>query len=550
MHPRENLFYLERLRDVIVRTDQERCDGVESIGTRARHQEDGDGVSEFLAQCPAELISALLGKDNLGDDDGGLFLVRELDGFSGCRGRIRAVAVAGERRNQPFAALAVVVHDEDGHIVEGCHLSLPYLPRSSPISRSFVLQRLQTCLPVNGVVSGPSTACLSTVRPTRPLRCSCARNRHNRLQEDLRAGRLRCGFPQSMRTGRKTSDPGITDARAGPSPERKSAASATMIVYGTSVAVAVLSLLSVLIVSRVHGPTGRGHVAFLTAITGFTSFLVSAGIEEANANFGASEPESRRALASNSIILSLLLGAFAAVAVDGLIHAVPAVGGGAPNGLRLLSLGLLPVLILNLYLRWLVRADYAFAITNVALLVTPLGNVLANGVLAFLGLLTVTTAVVAWLAGQAISTIVLAWYVARRLTGFGLPDLRLMRRTLAFGLKTHAGRVMLLGNYRLDPWILGAISGARELGLYSVAVAWAEALWDLSTALKFVQRPFLVRSGRTDAVRQAAAGFRAATLATIGLGLAMVAIAPFLCVTIFGEKFRGSIVELRILVIG
>src|SRR5256714_1664217 len=452
MHPRENLFYLERLRDVIVRTDQERCDGVESIGTRARHQEDGDGVSEFLAQCPAELISALLGKDNLGDDDGGLFLVRELDGFSGCRGRIRAVAVAGERRNQPFAALAVVVHDEDGHIVEGCHLSLPYLPRSSPISRSFVLQRLQTCLPVNGVVSGPSTACLSTVRPTRPLRCSCARNRHNRLQEDLRAGRLRCGFPQSMRTGRKTSDPGITDARAGPSPERKSAASATMIVYGTNLAVAVLSLLS--------------------------------------------------------------------------------------------------VLILNLYLRWLVRADYAFAITNVALLVTPLGNVLANGVLAFLGLLTVTTAVVAWLAGQAISTIVLAWYVARRLTGFGLPDLRLMRRTLAFGLKTHAGRVMLLGNYRLDPWILGAISGARELGLYSVAVAWAEALWDLSTALKFVQRPFLVRSGRTDAVRQAAAGFRAATLATIGLGLAMVAIAPFLCVTIFGEKFRGSIVELRILVIG
>jgi O-antigen/teichoic acid export membrane protein len=291
-------------------------------------------------------------------------------------------------------------------------------------------------------------------------------------------------------------------------------------------------------------------VAFLTTIAGFTSFLASAGIEEANANFGASEPESRRALASNSLIFALLLGALAAGGVAGLVHAVPAIGGGTPNGLRWLTLGLLPVLILNLYLRWLVRADYAFAITNVALLVTPLGNVVANGILAFLGLLTLTTAVVAWLAGQAISTIILVWYVARRLAGFGLPDLRLMRRTLGFGLKTHAGRVMLLGNFRLDQWILGAISGARELGLYSVAVAWAEALWYLPTALKFVQRPFLVRSGRLDAVRRAAAGFRAATLATIGLGLAMVAVAPFLCVTIFGEKFRGSIVELRILVIG
>jgi O-antigen/teichoic acid export membrane protein len=323
-----------------------------------------------------------------------------------------------------------------------------------------------------------------------------------------------------------------------------------MIVYATNLAVAVLSLVSVLIVARVLGPTGRGHVAFLTAITGFTSFLVSAGIEEANANFGASEPESRRALASNSIIMSLLLGALAAGGVDALVHAVPAAGGAAPNGLRWLCLGLLPVLILNLYLRWLVRADYAFAVTNVALLVTPLGNVLANGVLALVGLLTVTTAVITWLAGQAISTLILVWYVAGRLAGFGAPDFRLMRRTLAFGLKTHAGRIMLLGNYRLDQWILGAISGARELGLYSVAVAWAEALWYLPTAVKFVQRPFLVRSGRLDAVRQAAAGFRAATLATIGLGLAMVVAAPFLCVTIFGGKFRGSVVELRILVIG
>lgn len=340
------------------------------------------------------------------------------------------------------------------------------------------------------------------------------------------------------------------EVRAADRPGPKSAASATMIVYGTNLAVAVLSLLSVLIVARVLGPTGRGHVAFLTAIAGFTSFLASAGIEEANANLGASEPASRRALASNSIILSLLLGALAAGAVGGLVHVVPAVGGSAPNGLRWLTLGLLPVLILNLYLRWLVRADYAFAITNVAGLVTPLGNVLANGVLALLGLLTVTTAVATWLAGQAISTAILAWYVERRQAGFGLPDLHLMRRALAFGLKTHAGRVMLLGNFRLDQWILGAISGARELGLYSVAVAWAEALWYLPTALKFVQRPFLVRSGRLDAVRQAAAGFRAATVATIGLGFAMVAVAPFLCVTIFGEKFRGSVVELRILVLG
>ena len=81
-------------------------------------------------------------------------------------------------------------------------------------------------------------------------------------------------------------------------------------------------------------------------------------------------------------------------------------------------------------------------------------------------------------------------------------------------------------------------------------MAWAEALWYLSTALKFVQRPDLVRSDRREAARLAAIGFRAATLVIVVLGLAMVVAAPILCVTLFGEQFRGSIIELRVLVIG
>jgi O-antigen/teichoic acid export membrane protein len=355
------------------------------------------------------------------------------------------------------------------------------------------------------------------------------------------------GAPAPGAEGAGPNDTG--PARSRP-PEKTSPALATLIMYGTNLGVAVMSLANVLIVSRVLGPTGRGNVAFLTAIAWFTSSLASAGIEEANANLGASEPESRPSLATNSVVFALLLGAFAASVVAGLVHLVPAIGGAAPRGLLWLTLSLLPVLILQLYLRWLVRADYAFTISNVALLITPVGNIAANGVLAVLGALTVGTAVVTWLAGQTAATVILIWYVARRLAGFGQPDRNLMGRALAFGLKTHAGRVMLLGNFRLDQWILGAISGARELGLYSVAVAWAEALWYLPTALKFVQRPYLVRSGRLDAVRQAAAGFRAATVATVVFGVVMVLIAPFLCVTIFGADFEGSIVELRILVLG
>jgi O-antigen/teichoic acid export membrane protein len=137
------------------------------------------------------------------------------------------------------------------------------------------------------------------------------------------------------------------------------------------------------------------------------------------------------------------------------------------------------------------------------------------------------------------------------MAGFGRPDFALARRSVRFGARAHVGRVMQLGNYRLDQILIGSIAGARELGLYSVAVAWAEALWFLPTALSAVQRPDLVRARtRMDAARQTARAFRATALVTLVFGAAMVALAPILCTTIFGADFSGSVDDLRVLVTG
>jgi len=313
---------------------------------------------------------------------------------------------------------------------------------------------------------------------------------------------------------------------------------------------AFLGLLNVLIVSRTLGPTGRGDVALLTAIAWLTSNMSTFGLQEANANVGGAESHHRPALATNSALFALVFGAASAAAVGGLIAVFPSVGGDSQNWLRWVTLGTLPILILAIYLRFLVLAQYAFRMSNAAALVTPVANLAVNGLLAALGLLTVATAVGTWLAGQTIGAAMLGWYVARRAGGFGRPDARLAKRTLGFGLKSHAGRVMLLGNYRLDQWLLGAIGGSRELGLYSVAVAWAEALNYLPTTIALVQRPDLVRSSRRDSARLAARAFRAAMVITVVLVGVVVLAAPSLCVTIFGEDFRGSVDDLRVLVVG
>jgi O-antigen/teichoic acid export membrane protein len=331
---------------------------------------------------------------------------------------------------------------------------------------------------------------------------------------------------------------------------RQSLASAALATFGTSVAVAVVSLLNVLIVARALGPVGRGNVAFLTTIAYLTSQLALLGIEQANVNLASSEPKARAALATNSLIFSVVFGALAIAVLAGLIAVVPAVGGETSAGLRWLTLASIPMLIFQTYLLLLVRADYAFHIANAAYFVVPVANVTVNGLLWALGLLSVTTAVATWIGGQALGTLLMAAYLRVRLAGFGRPDTTLGRRALRFGLKAHGGRIMMLGNYKADQWLVGAMAGPRELGLYSVAVAWAESLFYLPTAIASVQRPDLVRASTTDASRETTRTFRATVLITVPLAAGLVAAAPFLCVVVFGSAFRGSIDDLRILTAG
>jgi len=333
-------------------------------------------------------------------------------------------------------------------------------------------------------------------------------------------------------------------------PPRSSFAATAAATFGTNVAVAALMFGNVLVTARSLGPTGRGQVALLTTIAVLSANLAAFGLFEANANIGGREPQHRGRLASNSAALALLLGGIAAGVVALLVAVFPALGGEARAAVLTLTLVAIPVLILQSALQTLLQSQYGFAITNIAWLLAPGASLAVNCLFVALGQLTVGSAVSVWVGGQILATVFLVWHAFRPLTSLSRPDSGLARRSLAFGARTHLGRVMTMGNYRLDQWFVGAIAGSRELGLYSVAVAWAEALFYLPTALSMVQRPDLVRASRTDAGAQGARTFRAALLLTVPLAIGLAVLAPVLCVTVFGDEFRGAVDDLRVLAFG
>jgi O-antigen/teichoic acid export membrane protein len=331
---------------------------------------------------------------------------------------------------------------------------------------------------------------------------------------------------------------------------RPSLLSSTFWTFLAQIATAALSLVNVLIVARSLGPSGRGEVVFLTATALLLQRIGAFGIQEANVNFGGANSELHARLATNSFLFAAVFGALAAGAMAVLIVLVPALGGGASATLLAIALASLPLLLVQLYLWRLVQADYRFAFANLVWTLPFAVNLAVNVVLALLGEMTVSTAFGAWLAGQVVGTVVLAWYVVRRWSGLGRPDLALAKRSAAFGAKTHAGRVMLQGNYRLDQWLLGVLSTPAELGVYSVAVAWSSTLQFLPSALSLAQRPDLVRGDGADAVGRAAVGFRVTLGITLAAALVMLVLAPFLVVTLLGSEFEDGVLDLRILVLG
>jgi O-antigen/teichoic acid export membrane protein len=325
---------------------------------------------------------------------------------------------------------------------------------------------------------------------------------------------------------------------------------AALATYGTNIAVAVLSLANVLITARGLGPSGRGEIAFLTTVGFLTAQCATLGIQQANANLASRRPALTATLIANSVVLSLALGGAGAGLVALLAVALPSFADVTSGTLLALMLAAVPMLVLQAALQQLALAHHRFRQSNWAWLLVPVTTCTVNGVLALAGVLSVGIAAGAWVGGQALATVVLWRALRAPARGMRRPEAALGREMLSFGMKAQAGRVLLLGNYRLDQWILGPVSGAHALGIYSVAVAWAETLFFLPTALTMVLQPSLARATPEAAGQQAARAFRLAVLITAALALVLAAAAPVLCAGVFGEAFRPAAGQVRILAVG
>ncbi|GAA1571744.1 hypothetical protein GCM10009827_112130 [Dactylosporangium maewongense] len=305
---------------------------------------------------------------------------------------------------------------------------------------------------------------------------------------------------------------------------------------GVRLLLVVLGGTAGVVVARALQPEGRGAYAIVVAVATATMAVGHLSLEQAYVGLW---PAREAAVTAGSVVLAPVLGTAAALGAAGLA-AAGVFGAAATAAPAVLACGLLavPAMMTVLHLNTVLMLTGQVRVVDRALLTSGVLQCAALVGVALTGWISVGWVVGIWAVSSAVPLLLQLRAVRPRLPLF---DGALARRALGLGVRYHAGSTALYLTYRLDVLALAAMTSARAVGLYTVAVTLAELTRIPTDALA---RACLAGQAVAD-LRSAAAATVRATRVSVALGLAaaggLALAAPLLVPLGYGAAFRPAL---------
>ena len=317
-------------------------------------------------------------------------------------------------------------------------------------------------------------------------------------------------------------------------------------VFGATVAALGVGFLTSIVVARLLGPDGRGLLGVAYSLATIGVAIVSLGVPVAISYYA-----SRRARLMPRLLGSALV--YCAFMLVGLLLLALVVSGSGLDWLG--EAGHLGFWLLTALLTWAVLMEYVgqntlrgrflYGRTNALLVLSRTAILVTTIVLvALLGLGT-QGALVALIVGSGV-------YAVGALSSFVRDGLGFSRHVFAamvrYGWRVQVGRLIQMGNGRLDVLILSAFAPLAQVGVYVVAQVVAELVRLVPTAIGFVAMPAIAqgRGSGPDAGRTVRLS---GTLSLAGVGAVALG-APVLIFVGYGSAFAPALLPLYILLPG
>lgn len=318
----------------------------------------------------------------------------------------------------------------------------------------------------------------------------------------------------------------------------------TLLFRGLSTPVA---LVLVVLQSRFLEPSGRG--AFVLAVLGVTIFSRLLGQLGVAVTSRLAQPNADlRRLVHRALALGIVLGAAGSVAVF-------LVGASSEDlGTRV---ALLAALALVPNVLWQTISGVLLGLARVRLwnyiqILPPVLTVV--GMVAFVVVKDwgVAGAVGAWAAANGATAVVALAAAHHAWRPADLPNVvdPVSRALARFAITMGAVQVVNLISYRVELFVLRRFEELRDVGIYSIAMQAAEAMWLVAGAIATAVTAPAVHETEHRAGELIAHSSRRALLLTGAVAVLVGLAAPFLVPLLFGEDFSDSVRPLWVLLPG
>jgi O-antigen/teichoic acid export membrane protein/O-antigen ligase len=306
---------------------------------------------------------------------------------------------------------------------------------------------------------------------------------------------------------------------------------------GIRLATTFLSFLAGIIAARELGEHGRGTLALLVAVPAAFSVVGVIGLDTANLRFAGRSHTAFLHIVRLAVLFSLVIGT--AISGAWLLAGSrwPVVRFGLSPGLALLSAMLCPIVVLVTLLGAAEVGRGRIQVYNLVTAAAMAVYLAAIAVLSVTGPLTVVKCFLSYGTSQVLGVVAFLVLASDRMHGDGerVP----LREYRSYSLRAYLPNIAQYGMLRMDVPVIQVLAGTTAVGLYAVALPFAEAMLLLPIAVSLVMFP-RVTAGTLS--RAATAQISRTVLAgTAALAGAVALAAPVIVPTVYGTPFRGSV---------
>lgn len=317
----------------------------------------------------------------------------------------------------------------------------------------------------------------------------------------------------------------------------------------------LLSIISMVVVTRYLGPEGQGTNALAHLLPGALIILFNFGIGTAAVYHVGRNITPIAVIFNTTLVASLglsilasLVGAVVAAFFSHIFFA------DVSSQLLFLALASLPFTLLYQMLIAIFQGKQDFGVYNSTALIYQLVILLLSITLVVFFNLGVLGAVWSTVLGSALTVIYALYYILKTYKlklSLSLFSKEYLKQSLTYGIKTYTMNLITFGNYRANMFMLAYFTNVYIVGLYTIAIAVAEKMWFISHTVSTVLFPRIASLNEKEARNELTSAICRSVLAISALGAVVVYFLSDLVVLVLvGGQFKDASLAINILLPG